>query len=52
MSDTPILSICIPIYNRLSYLEKMLSRFFEDKDLFDEEISHLAFSRDKKHPHA
>ena len=34
----PILSICIPIYNRLSYLEKMLSRFWEDKDLFDEKI--------------
>lgn len=43
MVKQPILSICIPIYNRLSYLEKMLSRFFEDKDLFDEEI-HLFIS--------
>ena len=34
----PILSICIPIYNRLSYLEKMLSRFMEDVDLFKNEI--------------
>lgn len=34
----PILSICIPIYNRLRYLERMLSRFAEDKELFDNEI--------------
>lgn len=34
----PILSLCIPIYNRLEYLEKMLERFLEDKDLFQEAI--------------
>ena len=39
----PILSICIPIYNRLNYLEKMLARFTEDKDLFEEQI-HLFIS--------
>ena len=38
MVKQPILSICIPIYNRLFYLEKMLYRFWEDKDLFDEKI--------------
>lgn len=37
-NNQPLLSICIPIYNRLSYLEKMLSRFLEDKDLFQTEI--------------
>ena len=39
----PILSICIPIYNRLNYLEKMLARFTEDKELFEEQI-HLFIS--------
>lgn len=34
----PLLSICIPIYNRSYYLEKMLDRFLEDKDLFMEEV--------------
>lgn len=34
----PTLSICIPIYNRSYYLEKMLDRFLEDKDLFEEKI--------------
>lgn len=38
MDNSPVLSICIPIYNRKSYLEKMLSRFLEDKDLFDKDI--------------
>ena len=38
MNKQPILSICIPIYNRLSYLDKMLARFLEDKDLFHEKI--------------
>lgn len=38
MNTQPILSICIPIYNRLNYLEKMLSRFMEDADLFENEI--------------
>ncbi|MDD3944481.1 MAG: glycosyltransferase family 2 protein [Bacteroidales bacterium] len=36
--DKPILSICIPIYNRLSFLQKMLERFMEDKNLFEKEI--------------
>lgn len=36
--NTPLLSICIPIYNRLDYLHRMLSRFLEDKELFDNEI--------------
>lgn len=36
--DKPILSICIPIYNRLSYLERMLERFYEEKELFDSKI--------------
>lgn len=34
----PLLSICIPIYNRLSFLQKMLERFMEDKHLFESEI--------------
>lgn len=36
--ESPVLSICIPIYNRLSFLERMLERFMEDKDLFGNEI--------------
>lgn len=43
MNKQPILSICIPIYNRLSYLERMLSRFMEDKDLFGDKV-HLFIS--------
>ncbi len=38
MKDNRLLSLCIPIYNRGAYLEKMLSRFLEDKDLFDNKI--------------
>lgn len=34
----PLLSICIPIYNRLPYLERQLTRLLEDKDLFEEKI--------------
>lgn len=34
----PLLSICIPIYNRLSYLERMLDRFLEEKELFESRI--------------
>ena len=34
----PLLSLCIPIYNRLSYLERQLARMLEDKDLFEEQI--------------
>lgn len=37
-SKRAILSICIPIYNRLPYLQKMLERFIEDKSLFDSQI--------------
>lgn len=43
MNRQPLLSICIPIYNRLEYLNRMLSRFLEDKDLFEEDI-HLYIS--------
>lgn len=39
----PILSICIPIYNRASHLERMLHRFLEDRELFQEKI-HLMIS--------
>lgn len=35
MINNPILSICIPIYNRLEYLRKMLTRFHEDRELFN-----------------
>ena len=35
---TPLLAICIPIYNRLEYLDRMLDRFLEDKDLFQDTI--------------
>ena len=34
----PLLSLCIPIYNRLTYLERQLERMLEDKDLFEEQI--------------
>lgn len=34
----PLLSICIPIYNRLSFLQIMLERFLEDNSLFEKEI--------------
>ncbi|SDG63039.1 Glycosyl transferase family 2 [Prevotella communis] len=34
----PILSLCIPIYNRLAYLEKQLQRLIEDRDLFENKI--------------
>ena len=36
--EQPILSLCIPIYNRLSYLERQLARMLEDKDLFKNQI--------------
>lgn len=38
MDNQPILSICIPIYNRKTYLEIMLARFLEDKHLFQNQI--------------
>lgn len=40
-NNQPLLSICIPIYNRLSCLEKMLSRFLEDQELFQNKIDLL-----------
>lgn len=39
----PILSLCIPIYNRQDYLQRQLERFLEDRDLFVEDI-HLFIS--------
>ena len=38
MHKQPILSLCIPIYNRITYLERQMERFLEDKDLFDDRI--------------
>lgn len=38
-ASKPILSICIPIYNRLQYLERMLTRFIVDKELFEKDIA-------------
>lgn len=37
-NSSPLLTICIPIYNRLPYLKKMLERFFEDRKLFETKI--------------
>lgn len=34
----PVLSLCIPIYNRIAYLERQLTRFLEDKQLFEEQV--------------
>ena len=34
----PLLSLCIPIFNRLPYLERQLKRFLEDKELFNNQI--------------
>jgi glycosyltransferase involved in cell wall biosynthesis len=38
INKQPLLSICIPIYNRLYFLERQLERMSEDKDLFEEQI--------------
>lgn len=38
INEQPILSLCIPIYNRLPYLERQLARMLEDKDLFEKQI--------------
>lgn len=38
MDKQPILSICVPIYNRKIFLERMLSRFLEDRQLFQDDI--------------
>lgn len=42
-NEKPLLSICIPIYNRQKYLDRMLNRFLEDKELFEDTI-HLYIS--------
>ena len=36
---TPVLAINIPIYNRGDFLRRMLDRFSEDQDLFEEKVS-------------
>lgn len=38
IENQPLLTLCIPIYNRLTFLEKQLKRFSEDKELFDKKI--------------
>lgn len=38
VEEKPLLSLCIPIYNRLSYLERQLTRMLEDKALFEKQI--------------
>lgn len=43
MQEQPILSICIPIYNRIEYLRRSLNIFLRDKELFEEDI-HLYIS--------
>lgn len=39
INKNALLCICVPIYNRMDYLDRMLSRFLEDKDLFDNTIN-------------
>lgn len=36
--NQPLLTLCIPIYNRLKFLERQLKRFAENKALFEEKI--------------
>ena len=38
LRNQPLLTLCIPIFNRLKYLERQFERMIEDKDLFDEQI--------------
>jgi len=38
INNQPILSLCIPIYNRLTFLERQLGRMLEDKALFENQI--------------
>lgn len=38
MKEQATLSICIPIYNRSFYLERMLSSFLIEKELFEQKI--------------
>ena len=37
-NKTAILSLCIPIYNREHFLRLQLSRYLEDKELFESEV--------------
>ncbi len=39
INKNALLCICIPIYNRQNYLDRMLSRFIEDRDLFESTIN-------------
>lgn len=38
MKRDPLLTICIPIYNRQKYLERQLARFYEDKELIGDRV--------------
>ena len=42
LMSQPVLSLCIPIYNRQDFLDKMLVRFLEDQDLFETKISFIS----------
>lgn len=44
MCNQYLLSICIPIYNRIEYLKMMIERFMEDKELFSDGNIHLYIS--------
>jgi len=46
----PLLSINIPIYNRSSYLDRMLARFLEDKDLFEDKVALFISDNCSKEP--
>ena len=39
IGNQPLLSLCIPIYNRKIYLEKQLKRFLDEKELFEQDIA-------------
>ena len=43
MSKQAILSICIPIYNRIEYLKRDFDQFLKCKELFEEKV-HLFIS--------
>ena len=38
MNNNPLLSVCIPIYNRKEYLRKSLERFLLEKELFQNKV--------------
>lgn len=42
-NNQPILSICIPIYNRIAFLKRHLEQFMKCRELFDENV-HLFIS--------